>query len=93
MTPTAARKIAASLDFAKAHRRFLENKDTQNVLMILKTVLCRPVHLPLNEVTAERSIYANAFAAGATAVFDVMEDVGSLREVQTPETESFQKEE
>jgi hypothetical protein len=90
MTPEAARKISTSPAFVKKHREWIQRPETQDILNVIRTLVCRPVMLPIEKVTAERSIFANAFSAGAVGFADVMEDISTLRVIETQLDEKFE---
>jgi hypothetical protein len=89
MTPGQASAILATEAFQIRHRKWADSKDTQEMLAVLRTVLCRPVLIPIEKVTAENSIYGKAFSDGAFAFADALEDISSLREMKELGEETF----
>lgn len=89
MTPLTARKIIATPEFRKMHSSWAADKQTKEILTVLRALLCRPVFISIEHITAERGIFANAFSAGSTAVLDACEDIDELSLPQEQVEEKF----
>lgn len=93
MTPAQARQVLGTQAFQVRHQKWASSKETQEMLDILRAILCRPVMVPIDKVTAENSIYAKAFSDGAFMFADALEDISSLRVVKELGEETFPPEE